>query len=114
MDTPTPQFRSSRPGSRDGAVLERALHDDDAWAGLVEGRQEQLRQFLRWAAAREAGTRKASLRLENRDDIVRCREVIDIFDEPWWAVVVYSCFRLHDRDTSRRPALPHRRVARRC
>jgi hypothetical protein len=35
-----------------------------AWAGLVEGRQEQLRQFLRWAAAREAGTRKALFRLE--------------------------------------------------
>ncbi len=92
-------------------VLARALHDDDAWAGLVEGRQEQLRQFLRWAAAREAGTRKASLRLENRDDIVRCRD-IDMFDEPWWAVVVYSCF--DSTDTSRRPALPHRRVARRC
>lgn len=89
-------------------VLERALHDDDAWAGLVEGRQEQLREFLRWAAAREAGTRKASLRLENRDDIVRCREVIDMFDEPWWAVVVSSCF---DSTTGTRVAAPHFRTA---
>jgi hypothetical protein len=72
--------------------FDRALHDDDAWAHLVEARQERLRQFLRWAAACEARTREVSLRLENRDDIVRCRDVVDMFDEPWWAVVVYSCF----------------------
>jgi hypothetical protein len=90
------------------AALERALHDDGAWADLVEGRREQLRQFLWWAAACEAGTRKTSLRLENRDDIVRCREVVDMFDEPWWAIVIYSCF---DSTTGTRVAAPHFRTA---
>lgn len=89
------------------SALERALHDDGAWAHLVETRQERLRRFLRWAAACEAGTREMSLRLENRDDIVRCREVVDMFDEPWWAVVVYSCF---DSTTGTRVAAPHFRT----
>ncbi len=34
MDTPTPQFRSSRPGSRDGARPRACARDDDTWAGL--------------------------------------------------------------------------------
>jgi len=27
-----------------------------------------------------------------RDDIVRCGAVLPLFEEPWWGVVVYSCF----------------------
>lgn len=72
--------------------LGRALADGSAWRDLVRQRRHHLGQFLRWAAACETGTRETSLRLENRDDIVRCREVLRLFDEPWWGVVVYSCF----------------------
>lgn len=73
-------------------VLQRALADEDEWRRLVQQRRQPLRHFLRWAAACEEGTRGTSLRLENRDDILRCREVLPLFDEAWWGVVVYSCF----------------------
>jgi len=74
------------------AELERALANEGAWRDVVHRRRHNLGSFLRWAQACEVGTREASLRLENRDDIVRCREVLDLFDAPWWGVVVYSCF----------------------
>lgn len=45
-----------------------------------------------WAAEREAGGAIESLRLENRHDIARCRKILPLFVEPWWGVVVYSCF----------------------
>ena len=74
------------------AELQRALASDDAWRDIVHQRRLNLRAFLRWAWACEVGTPETSLRLENRDDIVRCREVLDLFAAPWWGVVVYSCF----------------------
>jgi hypothetical protein len=72
--------------------LQPALADSVAWRELVVVRLPQLTEFLTWAAAQEAGGRSASLRLENRDDLERCTHVLPLFAEPWWGVVVYSCF----------------------
>ena len=73
-------------------LLRRAVRDDDAWEQLVDARAPELRRFLEWAAACEAGAPETSLRLATRTDVVRCRAILGLFDEPWWAVVVYSCF----------------------
>src|SRR5688572_3475753 len=72
--------------------LELALRSQEGWERLVEARSRELRQFLRWAAACEAGGHATSLRLENREDIARCRAILELFFQPWWAVAVYSCF----------------------
>jgi hypothetical protein len=44
---------------------------------------------MSWAAERETVD---SMRLSNRSDVRRVQQVLDAFSEPWWAVVVYSCF----------------------
>src|SRR5918996_6394136 len=59
------------------------------WADLVDARRWQLSRFLLWAAERETVD---SMRLSNRADIRRTRAILDSFDHPWWAVVVYTCF----------------------
>lgn len=87
-------------------AAQAALGDDSSWRQLVETRLPKLRNFLRWAKARERET-SISLRLVNRDDVERCRGVLDLFDEPWWAVVVYSCF---DSDRGTRVAATRFRV----
>lgn len=72
--------------------LDSALHDEASWRGLVEARSAELGHFLRWAAACEENRPETSLRFRHRDDIKRCRSVLKHFYEPWWGVVVYSCF----------------------
>lgn len=72
--------------------LATATDDEVAWKKLIVNRLPHLREFLGWAATREAGGEGASLRLENRDDLRRCREVLPLFAEPWWGIAVYSCF----------------------
>lgn len=79
-------------GTVTSAILDRAIEDEEAWFELVRSRKGPIAHFLRWAAACEAGTRQTSLRLEKRDDIVRCRESLPLFEDEWWGVVVYSCF----------------------
>jgi hypothetical protein len=69
-----------------------ALRDAGTWRDLLLSRRQPLAQFLRWAAACETGAPHTSLRLEHRGDIGRCRHALPLFDEPWWGVVVYSCF----------------------
>jgi hypothetical protein len=83
--------------------LEQALRNEDAWQRLIEKRLGQLSQFLRWAASCEDGGSATSLRLKHREDVARCREVLPLFYEPWWGVVVYSCF---DSVTGTRAAAP--------
>lgn len=73
-------------------LLRRSVRDDDAWGLLLDARAIELRHFLDWAAACEAGAPETSLRSRTRPDVVRCRSTLDLFDEPWWGVVVYSCF----------------------
>lgn len=75
-------------------LLRRSVRDDDAWGLLVDARATELRHFLDWAAACEAGAPETSLRLRLRlrSDVVRCRSTLNLFDESWWGVVVYSCF----------------------
>lgn len=60
------------------------------WKRLVEGRKGALRAFLTWAAECEADD--DSLRLENRGDLERVKGILPLFNEAWWAVVVYTCF----------------------
>lgn len=74
------------------ADLEHALRNEEALHRLIEKRSGPLGQFLRWAAACETGGATTSLRLEHREDVDRCRTVLPLFHEPWWGVVVYSCF----------------------
>lgn len=72
--------------------LERAVASEpDFWA-LVDQRRLSLGRFLSWAAAREGAGPGCSLRFPHRSDVDRCRSVLPYFDEPWWGVVVYSCF----------------------
>lgn len=56
---------------------------------LVSRRQRHIARFLSWAAEQEV---TGSMRLANRADISRANRVMDAFGEPWWAVVVYTCF----------------------
>jgi hypothetical protein len=64
--------------------------EPQTFAALVRSRRRFVREFLDWAAEHEASGR--SLRLEHRDDVVRCQSIIGLFETPWWAVCVYSCF----------------------
>jgi hypothetical protein len=71
--------------------LPPTLHDADL-DKLVDDRCAEIRQFLQWAANREASGGGHSLRFDARPDLERCRSVLPQFEAPWWAVVVYSCF----------------------
>lgn len=64
---------------------------ESEWWSLVDSRRRPLGQFLAWARDRERQP-ETSLRLANRDDLSRAREILPLFEEPWWGVVVYSCF----------------------
>lgn len=72
--------------------LEAALVDEDAFLGLVDNRASEPACFLRWAASCEAREPDSAVRFEHRADLKRCRSLLDRFHEPWWGVVVYSCF----------------------
>lgn len=72
--------------------INNLLRDTNAWLDFVGYRKDHLRQFLLWAETCEANAPETSLRFEHRSDMNRCREALHLFDEPWWAVVVYSCF----------------------
>jgi hypothetical protein len=58
---------------------------------LVDVNAAAIRDFLQWSAACEAST-DTSLRWRARGDLREAREVIPLFEDPWWAVVVYTCF----------------------
>lgn len=68
-------------------ALARSTHPD--WEALVGNNRAGLARFLGWAAERESSE---SLRLSNRGDIGRARRTLAAFAQPWWGVVVYSCF----------------------
>lgn len=82
-------------------TLAQAVADPSSLRALVLERKDPLREFLTWAMTREASGPAISLRLEHRADIHRCRGVLNLFFEPWWGVVVYSCF---DSETGARIA----------
>jgi hypothetical protein len=69
---------------------DQGLADAD-WDALLAARRAAVTDFLLWAKARE-GIPGRSMRLENREDLARVRQVRPLFSEPWWAAVVYSCF----------------------
>lgn len=62
---------------------------EEEWTDFVGTRRRQIARFLSWAAEREAAD---SLRLSSRADVLRVLSVLNGFNEPWWAAVVYSCF----------------------
>lgn len=72
--------------------LEAALSDQRAFLSLVDSRAAPIAEYLQEAADRESGGTKSSLRFENRPDHRNSRKIIPLFREPWWGVVVYSCF----------------------
>jgi hypothetical protein len=72
--------------------LEAVVVDEDAFFGLVDSRASELACFLQWAASCEAREPDSAVRFEHRAEIERCRSLLDRFHEPWWGVVVYSCF----------------------
>jgi hypothetical protein len=72
--------------------LEHALVDEDAFLGLVDSRASELAGFLHWAARCDALEPDSAVRFEHRADLERCRSLPPRFHEPWWGVVVYSCF----------------------
>jgi hypothetical protein len=57
---------------------------------FVRRRSTFLRDFLIWAGERER--EGSSLRHDARRDIREAQEAAGWFPEPWWAVVVFSCF----------------------
>jgi len=69
---------------------DRTLTDAD-WQALLIVRRGPVTDFLLWAEERER-TPGRSMRLRNREDLHRVRQVLPLFGEPWWAAVVYSCF----------------------
>jgi hypothetical protein len=75
-----------RPGDRADA---RAIGQDDVLRA-VRRRRRQILRFLVWAAEREATG--ASLRWKARADIDEARQAAQMFEEPWWGVVVFSAF----------------------
>jgi hypothetical protein len=64
--------------------------DSDRW-DLVKANAVAIRDFLEWSATCESRT-GWSMRWRARPDLEEARDMIPLFEEPWWAVVVYSCF----------------------
>jgi hypothetical protein len=64
--------------------------DSDRW-DLVKANAIAIRDFLEWSATCDARP-DWSMRWRARPDLEEAREMIPLFEEPWWAVVVYSCF----------------------
>jgi hypothetical protein len=62
-----------------------------SWDALLTARRGPVTDFLLWAEERERSPVR-SMRLENREDLIRVRQILPLFGEPWWAAVVYSCF----------------------
>ena len=63
---------------------------DEFFMNLVAQLGEAVAQFLGWAAACLAEDRP--LRLRDREDLAEARTMASEFDEPWWGIVVYTCF----------------------
>lgn len=62
----------------------------DELLSLVNERRELVRDFLDWAEQHETGS--GSMYLANRPDISDAREAAALFPNPWWGVVVFTCF----------------------
>lgn len=62
----------------------------DELVSLVNRRCEHVRGFLEWAELEE--TKGTSMYVVNRPDIEDARAAADLFPDPWWGIVVFSCF----------------------
>jgi hypothetical protein len=62
----------------------------DELMALVDKRKDQIRRYLGWA--RQNDNEKDSYRMADRDDIKEAKRAAELFPEPWWGVVVFTCF----------------------
>ncbi len=69
---------------------------------LVERRRTEVRNYLEWARAHDGDG--STYRMTERPDIRRAGEAARLFAEPWWGVIVYSCF---DATLGARTVAPH-------
>lgn len=63
---------------------------DDELLDLARRCRNQLRSFLIWAG--ECLDQGKPLRLRDRPDSANALSIAPLFESPWWAVVVYTCF----------------------
>ena len=90
-DTIDPLCWSSQGGDVSTAGHIQATMNEGEWRRLVRTRSASLSDFLSWAQRLEQ-TPGQSVRLKHRQDLGRVRHVLPLFQDPWWGVVVYSCF----------------------
>jgi hypothetical protein len=64
--------------------------DEREFLSLIHTREDEVRQFLEWANHCEQSNH--SLRLANRPDIPDAADAARAFVEPWWGIVVFTCF----------------------
>jgi hypothetical protein len=56
----------------------------------VDNRAESVREYLLWS--RENDNEERSFRMTKRPDIAEAKRAAKVFVEPWWGVVVFTCF----------------------
>ena len=64
--------------------------ENEVLLNLVASRVDAVAQFIRWASA--CLELERPLRLQDRKDLAEARSVAAEFAEPWWGVIVYTCF----------------------
>src|SRR4051794_11926368 len=62
----------------------------DELLSIVDERREQVRNFIDWAGRHENDS--WSMYLSNRPDIRDARQAAVLYPDPWWGVVVFTCF----------------------
>jgi hypothetical protein len=62
----------------------------DELMALVDKRRDDVRNYLRWA--RHNDNEKGGYRMAEREDIKDAERAARLFPEPWWGVVVFTCF----------------------
>src|SRR5258708_32045940 len=55
---------------------------------LVDSRRDPVRQYLRWALRED----QPSMRMQHRPDVHEAADAAALFSQPWWGIVVFSCF----------------------
>lgn len=62
----------------------------DALMALADERRDPVRDFIDWADRHEH--QSWSMYLANRPDIEDARQAAALYPDPWWGVVVFTCF----------------------
>jgi len=77
------------PRAKARTVKPPRLKRDELFA-LVDKRTEAVRHYLLWA--RKNDTEQRSFRMTARPDIKDAAAAAEKFAEPWWGIVVFTCF----------------------